>query len=331
MLPMENNNPLISVIVPVYNVEKYLPRCIDSILAQTFTGFELLLIDDGSKDKSGEICDEYARKDPRIRVFHKENGGVSSARNVGLDNARGEWIFFSDADDILELAAFQLLISKAESNDVDLVMAGYRIHQDNALQKEIGHERNKLLSRDEALAEMYQPTDFPYQGYLWCKLFRGSVIADNHLRYNEQLYFNEDRLFIVRFLCHSQRLVSYTTQVVYNYIVRESGAMASLKKGYNKKYATDFDAYVLMRNAVYEYIENSHVRRLATQGIASSYLENHKLMVRFNDYDPAIHKRMLKVMVRTGAVKYYLERLVGFLLLLLWPRKVVDIKNRNKA
>ena len=84
--------PKISVIIPVYNAEKTLHRCIDSILAQTFSDFEVLLIDDGSKDKSGEICDEYARKDSRIKVCHKENGGVSSARNMGLDNAKGEWI-----------------------------------------------------------------------------------------------------------------------------------------------------------------------------------------------------------------------------------------------
>ena len=86
---MENNNPTISVIVPVYNAEKYLSRCIDSILVQTFTCFELLLVDDGSTDCSGRICDEYAKRDTRIRVIHKENGGVSSARNLGLDNANG--------------------------------------------------------------------------------------------------------------------------------------------------------------------------------------------------------------------------------------------------
>ena len=95
------NNPKVSVIVPVYNVEKLLQRCIDSILAQTFTDFELLLIDDGSKDKSGEICDEYAAKDSRIRVFHKQNGGVSTARNLGIDKAQGEWIYFVDSDDIV--------------------------------------------------------------------------------------------------------------------------------------------------------------------------------------------------------------------------------------
>lgn len=109
--------PKISVIVPVYNVEQYLPRCIDSILSQTFTDFELLLIDDGSTDKSGMICDEYAKKDNRIRVFHKKNGGVSSARNVGLDNVTyasregvnilNKYILFVDSDDYLCLQHLQ--------------------------------------------------------------------------------------------------------------------------------------------------------------------------------------------------------------------------------
>ena len=90
---------MISIIVPVYNVEKYLQRCIESILTQTETDFELLLIDDGSKDKSGLICDEYAQKDKRVNVIHKENGGVSSARNLGIEKANGEWMCFIDADD----------------------------------------------------------------------------------------------------------------------------------------------------------------------------------------------------------------------------------------
>lgn len=94
-----NMNPLISIIVPIYNAESTLNRCIDSIINQSFDDWELLLIDDGSKDQSGKICDEYATKDSRIKVFHKENGGVSSARNLGLDNALGKWITFIDSDD----------------------------------------------------------------------------------------------------------------------------------------------------------------------------------------------------------------------------------------
>lgn len=105
------NQPKISVIVPVYNAEKWLRRCVDSILAQTYTDFELLLVDDGSTDGSGAICDEYATLDARIRPFHKPNGGVSSARNLGLDNARGEWICFVDSDNWMAKNSLESLLT----------------------------------------------------------------------------------------------------------------------------------------------------------------------------------------------------------------------------
>ena len=114
--------PKISVIVPVYNTEKYLQRCIDSILLQSFTDFELLLIDDGSTDSSGTICDKYAEQDSRIRVFHKANGGASSARNIGLDNAIGEWVCFVDSDDSLTRDAVEILCTNC-NNGADIVIA----------------------------------------------------------------------------------------------------------------------------------------------------------------------------------------------------------------
>ena len=114
--------PKSSVIVPVYNVEIYLPRCIDSILSQSFTDFELILVDDGSPDNCGKICDEYALKDSRVRVFHKSNGGVSSARNLGLDNVRGEWVTFIDSDDYVEVDYLKELIDAQQKNQVDYVV-----------------------------------------------------------------------------------------------------------------------------------------------------------------------------------------------------------------
>ena len=125
---------LVSVIVPVYKAEKWLHRCVDSILAQTMEDFELLLIDDGSPDRSGEICDEYAAKDSRVRVFHKENGGVSSARNLGLDNAQGEWISFVDADDILPEKALSDFLEFA-SCDVDIICGRSVIFVEDVLEK----------------------------------------------------------------------------------------------------------------------------------------------------------------------------------------------------
>ena len=118
------NSPKISIIIPVYNAAKFLHKCINSILAQTFQDFEILLINDGSTDESGAICDRYTLTDNRIRVFHKENGGVSSARNIGLRNACGEWIYFVDSDDTIYNDCLETLISQT-SDDVDCVTGGY--------------------------------------------------------------------------------------------------------------------------------------------------------------------------------------------------------------
>ena len=115
---------MISVIVPVYNTEKYLDRCIQSILAQTYTDFELLLIDDGSTDLSGEICDKYAEQDSRVKVFHKENGGVSSARNLGLDKANGDWVTFVDADDWVTTLYLNNLSDNTNSADFVVSIVG---------------------------------------------------------------------------------------------------------------------------------------------------------------------------------------------------------------
>ena len=117
--------PQISVIVPVYRVERYLPRCLDSIVAQTFTDWECILIDDGSPDNSGAICDEYAKQDSRFVVIHQENAGVSAARNAGLDAARGEWIAFVDSDDWVERDWLKILYGAAQENDIDVVEYGY--------------------------------------------------------------------------------------------------------------------------------------------------------------------------------------------------------------
>ena len=158
-------NPKISVIVPVYNVEKYLRRCIDSILSQTFSDFELLLIDDGSKDKSGEICDEYAAKDARVRVFHKENGGVSSARNLGLDNAKGDWITFSDSDDELLPDAFEAVCGYMHEG-IDMIKTGYQIlNEHNQIMETHLCDKTMVIDCKEKMFELCEK--FQYFGFLW--------------------------------------------------------------------------------------------------------------------------------------------------------------------
>ncbi len=331
---MKIENPKISIIIPAYNVEQYLSRCVDSILAQTYTNFELLLVDDGSKDKSGAICDEYAAKDTRIHVFHKANGGVSSARNIGLGNAHGEWTVFVDGDDVVPSDSLDTLI-KLASPDIDLVMAGYEAIDINGMKID-GPTKivSKSITWEQALAEMFKPTDLGYQGYCFGKLFRTSVIKSNNLKFNEAIKFNEDRLFGVNFICQSKNQVAYTTKSVYSYLQREGNTMDSLRKGYNKNFATDFDAFLLMCDIVKANTKNRTLRRYVQLGLCGSYKGNHKIMVMSHEYDQTIHRRMLKGLVRKGAFSLYvrqeLRSFLGNIGLLLFPQIIAKKYKGNR-
>lgn len=146
------SNISVSIIVPVYKAEAYLHRCLDSILAQTFTDWELLLVDDGSPDRSGVICDEYAAKDDRIRVFHKENGGVSSARQKGQDEAQGEYTIHADPDDWVEPTMLEELYKKAKADDADMVICDYYMN-DGENQTYIT-QKPTVLDRKTVLGEL---------------------------------------------------------------------------------------------------------------------------------------------------------------------------------
>lgn len=152
-----NRETLISVIVPVYNVEHFLPRCVDSILAQTHKNLEIILVDDGAKDRSGAICDEYAVKDPRVTVIHKENGGLSSARNAGLDAARGEYIAFVDSDDWIEPEMYGHMLSLMEKYDAGLVCAGRYDVSEKTGQKTDGlcPKREEAVTAEELVGRIF--------------------------------------------------------------------------------------------------------------------------------------------------------------------------------
>lgn len=214
-------NPKISVIVPVYNVEKYLSRCIDSILAQTFTDFELLLIDDGSNDNSGNICDDYVKKDNRIRVFHKENGGVSSARNLGLNKANGEWVCFIDSDDTVSNKYIQHMAEAINDKDL-LILSNYKKEtKDNYAVK----LDNVTLYNDEIIRYFIENNIFaltaPYS-----KLYKIEIIRKYSLKFPEGINMGEDAIFIMRYL----NKISYVSIVnVCDYEVRETEGSLSSK------------------------------------------------------------------------------------------------------
>lgn len=240
----------ISVIVPVYNTEQYLPRCLDSIISQSFTDFELLLVDDGSTDGSGAICDAYAEKDDRIRVFHKENGGVSSARNLGLKEAKGEWICFVDSDDELLAGGLQTMV-EGISEEVDLVMAGYYELEGETFQIDTtSFGGTGIIDQNKALSMMYPSADLPYMGYPWGKLFKSNLVLERNLSFDEHVRIKEDTLFVVEYLCSIQKLVYYTSTPVYKYVKLPTGVMGGMSHSYNPNYLTSFDAVVRMNKLV---------------------------------------------------------------------------------
>jgi glycosyltransferase involved in cell wall biosynthesis len=206
--------PIISIIVPVYKVEPYLRRCIDSILAQTFTDFECILINDGSPDNCPVICDEYAKKDGRVVVIHQENKGVSAARNAGLDKAKGEWIGFVDSDDWCDEGMFQFLYENAIKYDADISIGGFRTVSSDGNAKNIKHKKSiHILNGNEAIIKMFAPSAFG--GYSWNKFIKSSLL--NHLRYDESKKYMEDVLLFYTLFKYVKRII-YVDIPYYNYV-----------------------------------------------------------------------------------------------------------------
>ena len=209
--------PKISVIVPVYNTEQYLSRCIDSILAQSFTDFELLLIDDGSKDNSGKICDEYAAKDFRVRVFHKENGGVSSARNWGLEKSQGEWIIFIDSDDWISGSMLLDMYEKAISEKSDLAYCDLKMIFN-------GHtEVLHIAKYDSIKVNMLNNFIKSTFGTVVGMLAKRRLYESNQVRFPVGVKFCEDFYVAVRLMLFSEK-ICYIPTAYYCYNRQNEGS-----------------------------------------------------------------------------------------------------------
>ncbi len=188
--------PKLSVVIPVYNVEKYLGQCIESILKQSFRDLELILVDDGSRDGSGDICDSYARIDPRVRVIHKVNGGVSAARNTGIDVAIGKYVMFCDSDDYAEPDWCKELVAHIEANPKSWCFCGCNIVDDNS--ELIGENCviDESPVRDTfSINNYWRVYKTNYSACLWIRIFDLDIIRANGIRFDEKLSVSEDVLF----------------------------------------------------------------------------------------------------------------------------------------
>ena len=213
----------VSVIVPVYNCEAFLPACIESIVQQTYPNLEIILVDDGSKDGSGEICDAYAVKDPRIRVIHQVNQGVSTARNNGLNVAEGDMVSFVDSDDTVEPDLYEVLVSLAQEHEADIAHCGYRkIHFDGSYKDILG--TGILLVQNSFEASECLLTGQNFTGSPCTKLYRRELFED--IRFRPDLKINEDVLMNVQVFRKAQKLVFYDVPK-YCYYEREQSATRS--------------------------------------------------------------------------------------------------------
>lgn len=231
--------PAISVIVPVYKAEAYLAKCVESILTQTFCDFEVLLIDDGSPDNSGAMCDEYAAKDHRVRVFHKENGGVSSARNLGLKEACGAYIAFIDSDDWVEADELETLYQLVTEHSADSAGCAHNnVGPDGVYLPEIGalpagvYDREKIMTGivDRLMGyRLEQPGQPVLNGYIWRFLFSRDIITREEIVFDGA--YLEDELFLVEYFCHAEKL-AMTERPLYNYWYNPNSAIHRYMGGY---------------------------------------------------------------------------------------------------
>lgn len=250
---MPYEKPLLSIIVPVYDVERYLPKCMDSILAQTFTDFELILVDDGSPDNCPALCDAAAAKDARIRVIHQKNGGLSAARNAGLDAARGAWIGFVDSDDYIAPEMYEAMYRAVQSTGADLALCDYAEVDEAGAPCQSMHirlEKKDFTGRDllkNATDSTIQPA--------WNKLYRRDVFAQ--LRYPEGK-LNED-LFLIPEICLNTQKAVVVPKALYYYVQRGGSIMNGNKTLRHFDAAEAAQRYwdCLVENAAYDALANA--------------------------------------------------------------------------
>ncbi len=225
---------MISVVIPAYNLAPYLERCIDSILNQTYTDFEILLVNDGSTDETGEICNKLALRDSRIRVFHKENGGVSSARNLALENAKGDMISIIDGDDWVEPTLFQDAVNSMEQNNAQVFMFEYFVDKScESVKHSVSTSKYGVLDTETALIRTISPDN----RFAWSKIFDKELLHDT--KFDENIILGEDTLFICEVIARARRIF-YSDNAYYHYIIRENSAITS---AFNIRKMTGIDAY----------------------------------------------------------------------------------------
>lgn len=296
----ENNLNMakISVIIPIYNAEVYLENCLESIKNQSFTDYEVLLIDDGSTDNSGKICDVFATKDFRFQVIHKSNGGVSSARNIGIEQAKGEWICFMDSDDTVEKDYLQHLYQGANQQNDILVVQGFKtiLPQKQFRVRTFGTH----LYTASDIYQLFQVLNINRSGYPFAKLYNSQIIQQNQIRFIEQIHYAEDVMFMLTYMCHInalQTLDGYN----YNYYIRNnSNSLSHRIFSFESEY-TCYETYIDRINKLKNKFNIPEESLVKVYNVISEYLVRRSIgsMYQSQTYKPKYERiRILKSLTK---------------------------------
>lgn len=266
----------VSIIVPVYQVEKYIRQCVDSILAQTFTDFELILVDDGSKDKSGQICDEYARMDKRVKVIHKENGGLSDARNKGMDQASGNYFMFVDSDDYIAPTMIECLYKSILNENADIAACNYLYYFENDRKKNFATNiKSEVLSGAEIFYNRKNERNYGIWTVAWNKLYKREVFGNIRFRLGK---YHEDE-FWANDIYQMDITVIMIPECLYYYRQRDNSIMGK------KSIARNLDILEAFQERIYIYLKDTEYTGQAYKVLVYSleYLMESKKLIQNRD------------------------------------------------
>lgn len=271
---------LISVIVPVYNVEQYLKICLDSIINQTYINLEIILVNDGSTDGSGDICEEYKRNDGRIKVIHKENGGLSSARNIGIRNATGNWIGFVDSDDYVEKDMYESLLLLAKKYKADLVLGQFRTFDSLDIEDYINTNSN-IIFKEKELIETFilNPGKYRITNSVWDRLYKKELVENIDFPEGK---LNEDIVYTIEVFYKCKKAV-YVDHAYYNY--RINRAESIMTKQYRPKNL--YDLFALTEEAS-NFLYAQHRKDLADIYFIRKYISLYDALCEVKDKETKV-------------------------------------------
>lgn len=261
------NNDLISVVVPCYNVEKYLEKCVDSIINQTYQNLEIILVDDGATDSTPELCDKLALTDSRIKVIHKQNGGLSDARNAGLTIANGKYITFFDSDDWIEPETLKVAIEEMMNNNLDLVVWGYTADFVDSDEKLISNRNcavNGICELGANNTVLTQKNTLGISGYAWNKLYKTEIIKNNNLLFEKGISLVEDILFNSAYFCKCNK-IEFINYIGNHYIQRGRVTLGT------KRYENAFELKLMGCTARENILEHFNIDKKTLANIMGSF------------------------------------------------------------